>query len=68
MVRELKLSRSFEHVTKIICTKNDADQSNNLKVIRDLVITQSDEFEIFNDHLDQKRPRTFKIYGLEIET
>ena len=44
----------------------DADQSNNLKVISDLVITQSDEFEIFNDHLDQKRPRTFKIYGLEI--
>ena len=68
MVRELKLSRSFEHVTKINFTKNDADQSNNLKVIRELVITQSDEFEIFNDHLDQKRPRTFKIYGLEIET
>ena len=37
---------------------NDADQSNNLKVISDLVITQSDEFEIFNDHLDQKRPIT----------
>ena len=46
--------------------KNDANQSNNLKVIRDLVITQSDEFEIFNDNHDQKRPITFKIYGLEI--
>ena len=49
-----------------MCTKNHADQSNNLKVIRDLVITVPDKFEIFNDHLDQKRPRTFKIYGLEI--
>jgi len=62
----LKLNRSFRHVTKIICTKNHADQSNNLKVIRDLVIIVPDKFEIFNDHLDQKRPRTFKIYGLEI--
>ena len=51
---------------KIIGTKNDADQSNNLKVISDLVITQSDKFEIFNDHLDQKRPRIIEIYGLEI--
>ena len=65
-MRDLKLLRPFKYVTKIICTKNDADQSNNLKVISDLVITQSDEFEIFNDHLDQKRPITFKIYGLEI--
>ena len=54
------------HVAKIICTKYDADQSSNFKVIRDLVITQSDKFEIFNDNHDQKRPRTFKIYGLEI--
>ena len=35
-------------------------------VISDLVIAQSDEFEIFNHQYDQKRPRTFKIYGLEI--
>ena len=61
VVRDLKLNRSFRHVTK-----NHADQSNNLKVIRDLLITQSDKFEIFNDNHDQKRPRTFKIYGLEI--
>ena len=53
---------------KSFLQKNYADESINFKVIKDLVITQSDEFEIFNDHLDQKRPRTFKIYGLEIET
>ena len=32
MVRDLKLSRSFEYVTKIICTNNHADQTNNFKV------------------------------------
>ena len=51
-------------MTKIIWTH--ANQSKNLKVISHLVITLPDEFEILNDHLDQKRPRTFKIYGLEI--
>ena len=67
MVRDLKLSRSFEHVTKIICTKNDANQSINFKVIRDLVITQSDNFEIFDDHHDQKSPELLK-YGQRFET
>ena len=32
MVRDLKLSRSFEYVTKIICTNDHADQSANFKV------------------------------------
>ena len=54
------------HVKNIICTKNHADQSNNLKVVSDLVITLPDKFEIFNNHLDQKMPRTFKVYGFEI--
>ena len=62
----MKLDGSIKPVTKIICTKNPADQSNNLKVISNLVITLLDKFEIFKDHLDQKWPRTFKIYGLEI--
>ena len=50
-------------VTKIICTKNHADQSNNLKVIRDLVINLPDKFEIFNDHLDQKGPELKSYMG-----
>ena len=54
-------------MTKIICTKNDANQSIIYKVIRDLVITQSDEFEIFDDHHDQKSPELLK-YGQRFET
>ena len=48
---------------KSFLQKNDADESINFKVIKDLVITQSDEFEIFNNHLDQKRPRTLRYMG-----
>ena len=57
----MKLQRSFWHVTKIICTKNHADQSNNLMVISNLVITQSDQFEIFMITLIKKGPE--KIIG-----
>ena len=64
-VRDSSLGRSFEHVKNIICTTNYAYQSNDLKVISDLLITLPDEFEKSNVHLDQKRPRTFKCYELK---
>ena len=38
MVRDLKLNRTFENVRIIICTKNDAQQSNNLKVISEITL------------------------------
>ena len=41
----MKLHGSFRHVTKIICTKNNASQSNKLKVINDLVINEWKERE-----------------------
>ena len=64
-LQKCPFDRLFEHVTKISCTTFHAAKSYILKVISDLVIILQDEFEIFDDHLDQKRPRTFKIYGLD---
>ena len=64
-VRDSSLGRSFEHVKNIICTTNYAYQSNDLKVISDLLITLPDEFEKFYDHL-QKKPHTYKEYRFGI--
>ena len=57
-------------VNKLACTRLASTTlinslyKNNQKLLKEK--SALDKFEIFNNHLDKKRPRTFKIYGLEI--
>ena len=49
------MSSFFGQVTKIICTKNQDNHSNNGKVANNLLITLPDGIEIFCYHLHGRR-------------